>query len=337
MRVRKLSSVATCLLVLLNTATLACGQNNQRRMIPGASVKELIPESPNERVDGVSKIIIGQLFKPGNTEYTRVGAAGLKDAPPLPTGHVLFKDLIFQIRSEAVTSGYQLTVFNVPSAENEADFNRLSILHLEDDEMSSVGKSWQPVTVIPDGWDDHYHFVSKSQYEALGPDFKSRQIAAVTHQFGIFLVALAPSELQSTGGFTKIEISPSSSPQPVEVGQEITHTIIVKNKGLQAAAEVNVKVSLDAFFGYKGTATQGSCKRSDQSTDTILCYLGAMPPGSTATITIAGRVASQPLLNDGINERVGELEAVFKANSTDLVDADNQLFTRFDFKILKRP
>jgi len=100
---------------------------------------------------------------------------------------------------------------------------------------------------------------------------------------------------------------------------------------------VNVKVRLDAFFGYKGTPTQGSCKRSDESTDTILCYLGAMQPGASVTITIVGRVAAQPLLSDGINERVSELEAVFKANSTDLVDADNQIFMRFDFKILKKP
>lgn len=99
---------------------------------------------------------------------------------------------------------------------------------------------------------------------------------------------------------------------------------------------MNLKISL-AFFGYQGTSTQGSCKRSEQSTDTTLCYLGAMPPGSSATITIVGRVAAQPLLKDGINGRVGELEAVFKANSTDLVEADNQLFMRFTFKILKKP
>jgi uncharacterized repeat protein (TIGR01451 family) len=338
MNARKLSSVATFLLVLLTTATSACGQNNPRRMIPGASVKELIPESPNERVDGISKIIIGQLFKPGNAEYTRIGAADLKDAPSLPTGYVLFKDLVFQVKTEATISGYHLTVFNLPSAENESDFNRLSVLHLEDDEMSPAGKSWEPTTVVPGGWDDHYHFVSKSQYELLRPDFRSRRLAAVTHAFGIFALALAPdASVEQKGPFTSFEIVPSSSPQPVEVGQEITHTIIVKNRGPRPAAEVNVRVSLDAFFGYKGTPTQGQCKRSDQSTDTVLCYLGAIQSGATATITIVGRVAAQPLLNDGINERANELEAVFKANSTDLVEANNQIFMRFDFNILKKP
>jgi hypothetical protein len=84
-------------------------------------------------------------------------------------------------------------------------------------------------------------------------------------------------------------------------------------------------------------AAQGACKRSDQSTGTILCYLGEMPPDSSAIITIVGRVSDQPLLTEGINERGTMLEAVFKANSTDLVEADNQIFMRFDFKILKKP
>jgi len=331
-------SLLTVAFLICATVTSACAQEKPKRMIPGPSVKELVPEAPNEREDGVSKIIIGQLFKPGDTEYTRIGAAGLKDAPPLPTGYLLFKDLVFQVKTEAVTSGYQLTVFSVPSAENETDFSRLSILHLEDDEMSPAGKSWEPVTVVPGGWEEHFHFVSKSQYESLESDFKLRRLAAVTHVLGFFAFALAPdASLEQQGPFTSFEFVPSSSPQPVEVGQEITHTIIVKNKGPRPAAEVNVKVSLDAFFGYKGTPTQGSCKRSDESTDTILCYLGAMQPGASVTITIVGRVAAQPLLSDGINERVSELEAVFKANSTDLVDADNQIFMRFDFKILKKP
>lgn len=330
-------SLLTIAFLFFATATSSCAQEKTKRMIPGPSVKELIPESPNEKQDGITQITIGQLFKPGTTEYTRIGMAGLKDAPPLPTGYVLFKDLVYRVRTEAITSGYQLTVFNLSSVESEADFGKLSILHLEDDEMSPSAFSWNPVTVFPGDWEEHYHFVSKDQYEALLPDFKSKRITAITHEFGVFAVTLAPeSETPSAGPFTQIEVEPSSSPQPVEVGEEVTHTIIVKNKGPKAAAEVNLKVDLDAFFGYKGSSTQGACKRSNQSTGTILCYLGAMQPGSTAVITIVGRVSGQPLLTEGINKRGGMLEAVFKANSTDLVEADNQIFMRFDFEILKK-
>lgn len=324
-------------LLLLASATSACAQEKPKRMIPGPSVKELVSESPNEKEDGISKIIIGQLFKPGNAEYTRIGAAGLKDAPPLPTGYVLFKDLVFRVKTEAIISGYQLTEFSLPSAENEPEFNRLRILNLQNDEMSPAGRSWIPVTVLPDEWDEQFAFVSKPQYKALEPDFKSKRLAAVTRFLGTFLVALAPAyEDRYSEPFTSFEIVPSSSPQPVEVGQEITHTIVITNKGPRPAAEVNVKVSLDAFFGYKGTSTQGACKRSDQSTDTTLCYLGAMPPGAIATITIVGRVSTHLGLPKGVSELGNFLEVVFKESPTDLVEADNQKIIRFDFSVLKK-
>jgi uncharacterized protein DUF11 len=331
-------------LVFFTTTTSSCAQEQPKRMMPGPSVKELVPESPNEKQDGITQITIGQLFKPGTTEYTRIGTAGLKDAPPLPTGYVLFKDLVYRVRTEAITSGYQLTVFRVPSVESEADFGKLSILHLEDDEMSPSGFSWNPVTVFPGDWEEHYHFVSKDQYDALLPDFKLKRIAAITHEFGLFALALAPEfETQSTGPFTHIEVVPSSSPVPVAVGEEVTHTIIVKNKGTRTTAEVNVKAELDAFFGYRGSfgyrgrPTQGTCRRADESTGTVLCYLGAMQPGSAATITITGRVPTQLLLTKEVSEIRNSLQVVFKANPTDLVDIDSQLFMQFNFKILKKP
>jgi hypothetical protein len=69
----------------------------------------------------------------------------------------------------------------------------------------------------------------------------------------------------------------------------------------------------------------------------MLCYLGAMAAGSTATITIVGRVSQHLLLSEGISDRGNTLELVFKASPTDLVDIDSQLFKQFDFKILKKP
>src|SRR5258707_2329199 len=137
----RVRSLLTVVFLICATVTSACAQEKSKRMIPGPSVKELIPESPNEKEDGVARITLGQLFKPGSTEYAHVGANALKDAPPLPTGYVLFKDLVYRIKTEAVTASSQLIVFNVPSAENENDFSKLSILHLEDDEMSPSGSS----------------------------------------------------------------------------------------------------------------------------------------------------------------------------------------------------
>lgn len=327
------------MVALLTFATIspACAQEKPKRMIPGASATELVPESPDEK-DGIAQIIIGRLFKSGNTEWTRIGSSGLKDSPPLPTGFVLYKNLAFRIKTEAIISNSQLTVFRVLSADNEAEFDKLNILHLEDDEMSPAGSSWMPVTVVPEVWDEHFHRVSKARYDALKPDFNLRRLAAISDKFGIFAIALGPaSETESNGPFTQFEVTPSSSPVPVTVGEEVIHTILVKNKGPGAAAEVNLKVDLDADFGYAAKSSQGSCHQSNQSTGRTLCYLGAMPPGSIATITVVGRVSRNVVLTKEVSEFGNMLEIVFKANPTDLVTSDEQLFMQFNFKILKKP
>ncbi|MDX6528473.1 MAG: hypothetical protein QOH41_763 [Blastocatellia bacterium] len=315
----------TVVFLICATVTSACAQEKPKRMIPGSSVKELVPESPNEKEDGVAQITLGQLFKPGSTEYTHVGANALKDAPPLPTGYVLFKDLVYRIKTEAVTSSSQLIVFNLPSAENEIDFSKLSILHLEDDEMSPSGSSWAEVTVLRGGWDEHFHFVTKAQYDALQPDFKSKRIAAITGQFGLFAIALAPeSEPKRTEPFPEVTLKATSSPEPVPVGEEVTHTITVANKGSSAAAEVNVKEVLDIYLEYvSATPSQGVCKQKTAGNN-IVCHLGALPGGASVTITVVSRTRPATVTKDTI-EASNTIEAVFKQSATDFVDERGQI------------
>ena len=316
-----------------------CAQEKAKRMIRGPSVTVLVPESPNENGDGISQIIFGEIFKEGETEYTRVGSRALSNAPPLPTGHVLFKDLAFHVKTQAVTAGSNLTVFNLRSVENESDFDRISVLHLEDDEMSPSGRSWAPVLVFPDGWQEHFRQISKAQYEAALPDFKLKRLSAITARFGVFVITLAPeSQADATDPFTTIEVQPSNSPDPVPVGGEVTQNIVVKNKGPKSAAEVNLKEEFHTDFDYVSvTSSQGTCKRSDRSSGRILCHLGQIPAGAAATIKIALRVRRN--LSWGGNESLGKLlsiiELVFKERSTDFVVMDNQIFKEYTTTIIR--
>src|SRR5437773_1986703 len=102
----KFCAIALALMI----ATEACWHTDEKskRLIPGPSVKVLIPESNNKNEDRITQIILGELFKPGPTEYKRIGAAGLKDAPPLPNGYSLFKDLAYDVRTEAITAGHHI-------------------------------------------------------------------------------------------------------------------------------------------------------------------------------------------------------------------------------------
>jgi hypothetical protein len=92
-----------------------------------------------------------------------------------------FHDLVYHVSTDAVISGEHVIVFAVASANNQVEFNRIEILQLQEDEMSSSDKSWIPVTVVADGWNkEAFHFVSKATYDELLPDFPSRRIAAIT-------------------------------------------------------------------------------------------------------------------------------------------------------------
>lgn len=326
------------LTILFTTVTTpGCAQEKPTRMVPAASVQDLIPESGDANSDGIAEIVLGQLFSPGNTEYAQVGTRALKDAPPLPTGYLLFKDLVYRIKTEAAIAGSQITVFRIASAATETEFSKLAILHLEEDEMSPSGYSWAEVTVSPGGWDENFHFIPKAQYQARIPDFKSRRLAAITHEFGTFAVAIMPPQ-KPPGPFTKFEVTvPVSDPDPVPMGEVVNQKIILQNKGPNSAAEVNVKIEMNPdFTDVSATSSQGNCKSSTASKGRMLCYLGAMPAGVTANITVRGRVRSGLVQNDDLDETANDLEVIYKASPTDFAQTDNQILKQFNTRILKQ-
>jgi hypothetical protein len=180
-------------------------------MVPSESNKDLVPEGSTVEA-GISRIVFGQLFKQGKTEYEEVG---VKDLPPLPTGFMPFHDLVYHVSTDAVISGEHVIVFAVASANNQVEFNRIEILQLQEDEMSSSDKSWIPVTVVADGWNkEAFHFVSKATYDELLPDFPSRRIAAITRGLGIFALALSPeNHAVRNEPFTRMELLATSVPE----------------------------------------------------------------------------------------------------------------------------
>lgn len=322
---RRLNIVSLVGTLLMIVATSACLQAKPKRMIPASSAKELIPESPAKNEDGISKIIIGQLFKSGNTEYERVGAAGLKDAPPLPTGHVVYKDLVFHIQTEAIISAYQLTIFSLPSIERQPDFKRLTILHLEADDLSPSNHSWSEVTVLPGGWDEHLRQFSKDEYERLEPDFNSKRIVSITENFGLFVVALRPESEPDDGPFPKLTLNATSSPEPAKPGEEVTHTITLTNKGTVAAAEVNIREVLDAYLDFVSvTPNQGVCKQK-RAANIVVCHLGALPGGATGTVVVVSRVRQELPNENQPTTSISTIDINFKRVSTDFVDERGQI------------
>jgi len=237
--------------------------------------------------------------------------------------------LVYRIKSEAIISDSQITVFRLRSADNETDFSKLIILHLEDDQLSPSGSSWAPVSVFPGGWDEHFHSISKGQYDALQPDFKLRRLAAITNEFGIFAIALTPdSESERTQPFPEVVVTTTSSPEPVPAGEQVTHVITFTNKGITTAAEINAKEVLDPYLGYVlATPSQGVCKQKEAA-NIVVCHLGALPGGATATIRLVTSARTELPRDETTIKVVNTVEVVFKQTATDPVDQRGQIFTQ---------
>jgi len=219
----------------------ACAHSTGRRLLPTESPKHLVVEGSQE--EGIIEITLGQLFKPGNTSYAAMDRKTLKDVPPLPTGFVPYRDQAYTVTTEALVSGEHTIVFQFPSVNNQAEFNRLEILHLEEDELSPFGQSWIPVTVVANGWDkDAFKFISKAAYEQLLPDFSSHRVAAIAAGFGTFAIAIAPESYDvPKEAFTRMEMLPTSGPETARKREQVTHTFVIKNNGPIKAEDVNFR------------------------------------------------------------------------------------------------
>jgi hypothetical protein len=122
MQMTQLLKIRSLLMVVLPfrvTATPARAEQKPKRMMQEPSVKELVPESPNFRPGRCSPALFARLFKLGSTEYTHVGAHGSKGARPFYSRCVPFKDLVYQVKMAAISSGFSIMLFDVASTENE--------------------------------------------------------------------------------------------------------------------------------------------------------------------------------------------------------------------------
>lgn len=84
-----------------------------------------------------------------------------------------------------------------------------------------------------------------------------------------------------------LQIVKSASPDPVSAGDTLTYTLTVTNNGPAAADDVIVTDTLSGSVTWVSTTpSQGSCS----SPDGVICELGTLADGATATVTIVTTV-----------------------------------------------
>jgi uncharacterized repeat protein (TIGR01451 family) len=87
----------------------------------------------------------------------------------------------------------------------------------------------------------------------------------------------------SVSGSADLSITKTDSPDPVQVGDHLTYTIMVTNGGPSSATGVIVTDTLPGGVAFvSATPSQGSCS----GTSTVTCNLGTLGNGASATVTI---------------------------------------------------
>lgn len=326
--------IAAALIVGAQNRPLGSGKETTRQTLKSNASKEETP-NPSPTLDRPISISYSEIFKYGSTSWSSVALNSMKNLPPLPTGYEPFDNLAYKLETEAVVSGFNITTFQVPSIREQSSFDKLSVLHIEFDELSPYKWAWVDSTVRPFRWSGEYYVaISKASYDQASPDFASKKISAIHPGLGIFVLAqYSPLPSPGVQPFTLMETSTTGFPARVKVGDNVTYTITVKNRGPKTARDVNLQNGLDIDIDFvSATSSQGTCIHSDLSDDRTICHLGALQVGANATITIIGKVRYNVAMDTGPRNRPNNTYLVFKERPTDTANYLNtariEIYTR---------
>jgi uncharacterized repeat protein (TIGR01451 family) len=140
-------------------------------------------------------------------------------------------------------------------------------------------------------------------------------------------------ELQGAVSSADLSITMSDSPDPVSLGQTVTYTVDVANAGPDQAAGVTVTVPLPAGVTYgSASPSQGTCS---QALVAVVCLLGAVPAGGSASVDIhvvptsAGTITATGSLTSSTSDPDA-------TNNIDSADTAVQAVGRADLKVRMR-
>ena len=259
--------------------------------------------SESDTKDGLVSVNYCAVFKHGRTVATRVPTESIGNLPPglephlayaklrgekirvdsLPIGHQLYRNMAFEIKTDAEPDGGYLVV-RVPSVKTKEEFDKLVILSLvEDIEVPGLLK-WQR---------------DSNETRQLGSDFETRTLSA---DFG-FVSAFR----QGTGVARVVVASYDSAvyeasaldlwigsvvgPSYVRGGDPFNYRISIRNGGSQGITATGIVFicHLQGAAFVKISSPNGRCGRSMHSTSAFICELGPIPKYGTAVVQLTMR------------------------------------------------
>lgn len=251
--------------------------------------------------DGLLSLTYCGVFKSGQTTVNRLAVKELYELPAagfdlhrkyaemvgekiqvrnLPPGFTVYKEMAFEIRTEAVPNMQYLTL-RVPTVQSEEEFSKLVVLYLDEGSLTPGALRWQKASAgldIPQA------------------DFKTRTLSAefdfatvFNHATNIGRVVVASfNQAEYDKAAVDLYIRSVVGPPYVKVGETFTYSVTIVNGGANTIPATDV-----FFFSNMGNgayvsvnSTQGRCRKSVNSDPDTVCDLGTVEAGKRVVISI---------------------------------------------------
>ena len=267
--------------------------------VPG--VERTWSQSDNE--DGLVSVNYCAVYKRGRTVASRLPNGSIGDLPSgleehlqyakltgekirvdsLPIGHSLYRNMAFEIKTEAQPDG-EYVVVRVPSVKTKEEFDKLVILSLAEDIVVPGLLKWTR---------------DSSETRPLGSDFETRTLSAYfafasvfRHETGVARVVVAsydPAAYEASA--LDLSIGSVVGPPAVRSGDVFDYKITIRNWGSQENTATGV-VFVSTFNGgefVRISSPTGRCGRSMHSSSAFICELDPIPKYGTAVVQLTVR------------------------------------------------
>jgi uncharacterized repeat protein (TIGR01451 family) len=117
-------------------------------------------------------------------------------------------------------------------------------------------------------------------------------------------------------GSTDLQITGSASPEPVDVGANLTYSFTVKNGGPDGSFNVNLNDTLPAGVTFvSSNPSAGSC---NQNAGTVTCDFGKLDPNASATLTLVATPTAAGMITNTASLGGSEIDPTPGNNSLPL-------------------
>ena len=290
--------------------------------VPAASSRERTWVSESDTEDGLVSVNYCAVFKRGRTLASRLPKASIGDLPSgleqhlkyakltgerirvdsLPIGHSLYRNMAFEIKTDAQPDG-EYVVVKVPSVKTKEEFDKLVILSLGEDIAVPGLLKWQR---------------DSNETEQLGSDFETRTLSANFAFVSAFrhgtrvarvVVASYDSAIYEASALD-LWIGSVVGPPYVRGGDTFTYRISIRNSGSRGITATGVVFICDLRREdlVRISSPNGRCGRSMHSSDAFICELAPIPQHGKAVVNLTVRAP-----NFVANEKFSEV--VFSTTS----------------------